>query len=242
MVAQEYRVGELARKAGVTVRTLHHWEDVGLLAPARRSHSGHRLYSGDIIARVQSIRSLKAMGMGLEEIRRALEGDGPDLAQILQTHRARIQEQIRVLTALDGKLQRVLEARDREGRVRDSDLLQVMEAMTVVERYFSPDQLEALAARKAALGPEAIRDAEREWPVLIARVRAEMEKGTNPESPEVQALAGRWRELVQAFSGGDKAIEASLGTMFREEPDMAEEQGLTPELFHYVRRAWEAGK
>ena len=241
MVAQEYRVGELARKAGVTVRTLHHWEDVGLLAPTRRSRSGHRLYAGDIIARVQSIRSLKAMGMGLEEIRRALEGDGPGLAQILQTHRIQVQEQIQMLTALDRKLQRVLEVRDREGRVRDSDLLQVMEAMTVVERYFSPDQLQALAVRKAALGPEAIRDAEREWPTLIARVQAEMEKGTNPASPEVQALARRWRELVRAFSGGDRTIETSLGTMFREEPGMAEKQGLSPDLLRYVQRAWEAG-
>ena len=75
---------------------------------------------------------------------------------------------------------------------------------------------------------------------FIPVLKEEMEKGTDPTSPEVLELAGRWKELVEAFTGGDKGIERSLGTMFREEPDMARQQGFDPALFGYIGAAMNA--
>ena len=70
------------------------------------------------------------------------------------------------------------------------------------EKYYTPEQLQQLEQCRLALGEEGMRAAETEWPELIARVRAEMEKGTDPADETVQALARRWRELVEAFTGG----------------------------------------
>ncbi len=110
----------------------------------------------------------------------------------------------------------------------------------MIEKHFSPEQLEALKKREAALGPEAIRGAQEEWPRLIAAVREAMEKGTDPASDQVQALAKRWKGLIQAFSGGDSTIEASLSGMYKAEPDKAAQQGLDPELFRYIGAAMKA--
>ena len=80
-----------------------------------------------------------------------------------------------------------------------------------------------------------------EWPRLIARVREEMEKGTDPASPEIQELAGRWQALIQSFSGGDKGVEASVGRMYQAEPEMAAQQGLDQGIFEYLGKAFKAG-
>jgi hypothetical protein len=116
-----------------------------------------------------------------------------------------------------------------------------MEAMTMFEKYYTPEQLEALAARKETLGEEAMREAQAEWPRLITRVREEMEKGTDPGAPDVQKLAARWQSLIQAFSGGDEGIEASLGKMYRSEPEMASQHGLDQGIFNYLAEAFKAG-
>ena len=70
------KVGALARRAGLTVRTLHHYEEIGLLVPARRTGSGHRLYGMPEVRRLHQITSLKQMGLSLDEIRASLDGGG----------------------------------------------------------------------------------------------------------------------------------------------------------------------
>ncbi len=62
------KVGELAKRTGLTVRTLHHYDEIGLLSPSRRTSSRHRLYEAPEIARLQQIRSLQQLGFSLDEI------------------------------------------------------------------------------------------------------------------------------------------------------------------------------
>ena len=63
------KVGELAKRTGVSVRTLHYYDEIGLLSPSHRSEAGYRLYSAEDIARLQQIKSLRQLGFRLEEIR-----------------------------------------------------------------------------------------------------------------------------------------------------------------------------
>jgi MerR family transcriptional regulator, thiopeptide resistance regulator len=74
---------------------------------------------------------------------------------------------------------------------------------------------------------------------LIAKVRAEMEKGTPPDSPEVRQLARRWKELVEMFTGGDQGIAETLKRRYTEEPGYAAQFGMSRELLEYVGKAME---
>ncbi|HEV2129667.1 MAG TPA: TipAS antibiotic-recognition domain-containing protein, partial [Longimicrobiaceae bacterium] len=76
------------------------------------------------------------------------------------------------------------------------------------------EQLQELDERRRAIGEERIREVEAEWPLLIAGVRAEMEKGTDPSSERVQELARRWMALVQEFTGGDRQIDHSVNRLY----------------------------
>lgn len=108
----------------------------------------------------------------------------------------------------------------------------------MIENYYTPEQLDALEARRKALGDDRIRQAEAEWAELIAAVRTEMEKDTDPASEPVQRLARRWQELVQAFTGGDPGIARSLTTMYEQEgPAKASHGMLDPAVFEYAGRA-----
>jgi DNA-binding transcriptional MerR regulator len=71
-----WQVGRLAAATGVTVRALHHYEDVGLLVPSGRTEAGHRLYADADVRRLYRIMALREFGMSLAEIRAALDG-GP---------------------------------------------------------------------------------------------------------------------------------------------------------------------
>ena len=70
-------VSQVARRTGVTVRTLHHYETLGLLRPAARSGAGYRLYGEAELRRLQHIVSLKALGLSLDAIRTSLDADTP---------------------------------------------------------------------------------------------------------------------------------------------------------------------
>lgn len=249
------RVGELAERAGLTVRTLHHYDQIGLLTPAARSASGYRLYNADDVERLTRILLLKHLGLPLDEIRALLDGgrdDGGDrslsLGRTLALQVERLREtiacQTRLLHRLETLSTRIDSAAEGDGsgapaarRPSLDDLTETLELLTAIEPHFTPEQLATLARRREVVGEEAIREAEAEWPELIAAVRAAMERGDDPASAPVQRLAARWRELVEQFTGGDPGLTASVRSVYHNEPAVAHKTGLDPEILDYVARA-----
>jgi len=70
-----WKIGELARATGLTVRTLHHYDEIGLLRPSERTQAGYRLYGDDDVRRLYEIRALRDLGLPLQDIPVALDGD-----------------------------------------------------------------------------------------------------------------------------------------------------------------------
>lgn len=232
-----WKVGELARRSGISVRTLHHWDEIGLLVPAERGAGGHRLYTGRDVARLERILALRSLGLALDEI--AAELAKPAFsARVLLAERI---ERVRAAVAREERLVERLERLDaRLAATRDAsmeDLLETIEVLDMFEKYYTPEQLERLKRRAEELGPATMQAVQAEWPELIAAVRGEMERGTDPADARVQALAKRWDELVRMFTGGEPDIERSLARLCRGEPSVAERNGLDTSLAGYVERA-----
>ena len=237
-----WKVGELAKQTGLTVRALHHYDEIGLLSPSRRSAAGYRLYDGDDIARLLQILSLRQLGFSLEEIGACLAKPEFSLPRVLELHVSRLREGIELQRRLCSRLETVA------GRLRSSevvsveDFLETMEAMNMFEKYYTQEQLQQLEERRKMLGEDRIREVEQEWPRLIAEVRAEMEKGTDPASETMQRLSKRWMELVQMFTGGDPGIAESLKKLYQGEPSAQQRSGLDPEVMGYVQQAVAASR
>jgi len=227
-----WKIGELAGATGLTVRTLHHYDEIGLLVPSERTQAGHRLYGGDDVRRLYEIRALRDLGLPLQEIPAALEGD---TRATLEDHLRRVEQDVERGRRLQSLLQGIL---DRVDHASGLDYMEAIQAMTMLEKYYTPEQLEQLEARRKELGEEAERQYQRDWDELIATAQVHYEKGTDPSDPEMQQVARKWRELIELFTGGDDALLGSLKTMFQEEgPERASQGQIDAGLMEYVGRA-----
>lgn len=247
MEVTAWKVGELARRTGLSVRTLHHYDEIGLLSPSRRSGSGYRLYASEDVERLQRIKSLRQLGFGLGEIREVLESAGLSPEEILRAHMARLEEEIESRQKLHGRLRRISYRLEEAEEISAEELLETikeMEAMENVEKYYTQEQLDYLAKRREEVGEERIKEVEAEWPRLMAEVRAEMEKGTPPEDPKARELARRWMGLVEEFTGGDPGIERTLnnlsGDRRKNQGDEDSETRKRREMFDYISKAMAA--
>jgi len=154
---QPLAVGDLARVTGLTVRTLHHYDRLGLLSPGRDA-AGRRRYGPAETRRLHQIIALRGFGLPLAEIARLLEGEGPDPLRLL--HRQLEQAEERIAAAQ--RLRRSLLAAIRgltslEGEVTARQFVELIERMITVDRKLTHEQLEQMIEQRqrmtAALTP-----------------------------------------------------------------------------------------
>jgi MerR family transcriptional regulator, thiopeptide resistance regulator len=219
MKVEALKVGELAKRTGLTVRTLHHYDDIGLLKPSLHTGSGHRLYTLRDLARLQQIVSLRQLGFSLDEVREWLERPDFSPIDVIGMHAARLREQVLLQQRLCERLEAIAAHLRAAGDVSADDFLKTIEGMTMIESYYTPEQMESLKKRRDHVGDDRIQQVQKEWPELIAQVRAEMQKGTAPTAPAVLELARRWIGLINEFTGGDQGIERSVGRLWKEQGD-----------------------
>ncbi|HMF16817.1 MAG TPA: MerR family transcriptional regulator [Gemmataceae bacterium] len=240
------KVGELARRTGLTIRTLHHYDDIGLLKPSLHTEAGHRLYTADDVARLQQILSLRQLGFGLEDIKACL--DEPDFSplEVIRLHVARLREQIDLQEKLCARLEALSACFQPAGEVSAEAFLQTIEVMTMIHNYYTPEQMETFRKRREALGPaadEIAKKGQEDWATLIADYKAAMEAGTDPADPKLRELEQRRQALVNAFTGGDAGIEQSLTRLWKEQGNnLCAQFGYDPKVMEYLGKVAEAHK
>lgn len=228
------RAGELAQRAGLSVRTLHHYEDKGLLKPLRRTPSGHRLYGDESLAQLHKVLALKQLGMSLEEIRDWLSNGRFSVLDAVRMQKKRVAGQMQMLKTVERRLNTIEKRMADADQISVDDVLEALEAMQMFEKYYSEEQLKQLEERRVQLGDDKIKEVENEWPQLIAKVRDAQARGVDPQSEEARALAKRWKELIEMFTGGDAGIYKSLSNMYQNEPSVSQRNGLDAGLMDYV--------
>jgi len=232
------KVGDLAKQTGVSVRTLHYYDEIGLLSPSHRTEAGYRLYSREDIIRLQQIVSLRQIGFSLEEIREGLEQRNFSFDHIIQLHTARLREQIELSQKLLNRLEAIAQAVSSMQPVSVEAVIQTIEVMNMLEQYYTPEQLESLKQRQELVGEERINQVQAEWQALFEQARVEMSKGTDPASEPVKALARRSIELIQEFTGGDPGIEQSLNQMWQQEqPEVVSRGMVDTAVMEYLAKA-----
>src|SRR5688500_4617742 len=212
-----WKVGELAKRTGLTVRTLHHYDQIGLLSPSHRTAAGQRLCVENDGARLQQVTSLRSLGLPLEEIRDVLNDRRMSPLQVVQLHADRLREQVKTQLRLVERLDALAAGLREAETVSADELIQTIEEITMFEKYYTPEQMDYLKERREQVGEARIKEVEGEWPRLMDEVRAEMEAGTDPCDPRVQDLARRWKGLIAEFTGGNEGIRQSLGNLYQNE-------------------------
>ncbi|KVW39415.1 MerR family transcriptional regulator [Burkholderia ubonensis] len=227
----QLKVGELAKRSGLTVRTLHHYHAIGLLTPSARADNGYRLYDRDDIARLHQIQALRRFGLSLAEIGDYLNQPGAPLVDLVAKQITLLDRQIEQSAQLRERLVR-LHAQLAEGTEPElADWLTTLELMTVYDKYFSEEEL----ARMPMYLKSQTGDAE--WIALVADVRALYDAGVPPEDERVRALADRWMTLLVRDTNNDPRLLAKLNLMHEREPSLQAQIGISTALRDYVLRA-----
>jgi DNA-binding transcriptional MerR regulator len=235
------QIGAVAKATGLTVRTLHHYDAIGLLRPSERSESGYRLYGDADMRRLYRIVAMRGMGFPLATIRAALDHEDEDPRPAVRHHLAQVREQLRLAGRLRDQLTGVLDALDSAEEPSGDLFMEIIEVMTKMERYYTPEQLEGIEQRRLALGEDGMRKAQQDWADLIAEVEAERAAGTDPADPRLKPLVDRWNALVEAFTGGDAGTRAALQRMYDEnDPQEVSRGAMQGETMAYARRAMQA--
>jgi DNA-binding transcriptional MerR regulator len=243
-----YRAQQFADLAGVTVRTLHHYDRLGLLRPRRRTEAGYRLYEDRDLERLEQIVALKFLGLPLAQIRTLLQ-NGAETGSVtaaLALQRRLLLEKRRML---DRAIQAIAEAQSQRGATPAlRKIIEVMEMETKndwMEKYHTEESKARVEARKHLWSPELQERVSRQWNELIADVEGAL--GEDPAGDRAQALAARWNALVGEFTGGDSAIAGSVGRMWQDRanwPEDAHQRGpvIKPEVWGFISKANAAKK
>lgn len=209
-----WRVGDLARAAGLSVRALHHWEQIGLLRPTDRSTGGHRLYRQADVERIYQVCALRDLGLPLAQIADAI--DGADLASVVRQHLDYIEGEVARLDKLQHRLRRL--ATDLDEDPSPDHAMSLIEALNLMDRYFTSDQLLQMDRRRAGRGRRRKREVEAAWAEIAVTLRTMRDADNDPGSPQVQSVAERARALIDTFTGGDTSMYVALRHLGAQQP------------------------
>lgn len=201
------KVGELARRSGVTVRTLHHYDSIGLLRPSGRSEGGYRLYNRADVARLHGIQVLRGIGLSLEQIADTLSRQGDGLALTVARQLSALERQIEQATRLRDRL-RMVQAKYQEdgGEPELGDWLDTLQLMNACDAYFSPSEVRQIFGSFHLVEADLRR--------LAEEIGALMAAEAPPQDPRVQACAHRWVNLMYGWMQGDLDLMERWGKMY----------------------------
>lgn len=224
-MSRTYQPHEFAKRAGVTIRALHHYDRLGLLKPSGRTAAGYRLYTDRDLVRLEQIVALKFIGFPLSQIQELLNRKDLDVLSALR-------EQRRIIAHKREHLDRAIRAIERaeqtlaEGEQTDWEpfrkIIEVIQMQTRkdwMKKYYTEEQLEKLRKRWS---PEIQAESERGWSELARDVEAAIVQGATPESETGRNLAERRQKLLDLFTDGDPGIEASLQRVYADEANWPE--------------------
>jgi DNA-binding transcriptional MerR regulator len=221
---KSYTVSQLAKMAGVSVRMLHHYDALGLLAPSARTAAGYRLYQAQDLLRLQQILFFKELDLPLDQIRAILDDPAFDQVQALKTHR-------RMLEQRTERLARLLRTIDKTLLKLTGDTME----MTDAELYegFTPEQVERYEREVAErYDPALVQESKRrlrklskaQWQAVkqesddVTRAIAALADRA-PDDPEVQKLIARHHAWIENFYPASAEVYRGLGQLYTSHPE-----------------------
>ena len=240
-----YTVRQLANLAGVTPRTLHHYDAIGLLRPSAVGDNGYRYYDDAAALRLQQILFYREMGMELSAIRAVLDAPEFATAAALERHRA-------ALSARVGRLQHLIHTIDRTLLHLKGEI-----AMTTQDLFAGFDEeTQARYEKQAAerYDPKVVAESSRRWQRYTAADKARIQReggqiyrdmvalmDRDPADADVQAVVARWHDNLRTFYEPTPDILRGLGQAYAQEPQFsAFFAALHPDLPAFLSQAIDA--
>jgi DNA-binding transcriptional MerR regulator len=237
-----FTVKQLSKLAGVTPRTLHHYDAIGLLKPTRVGDNGYRYYGEESLLQLQQILFYRELGIPLEDIKKIMGRRDFDVLGALQSHKDALRKQVtrlnRLIDTVDNTINHL------KGNTTMSD-------KAYFEGFSEAEQEKYAAEAEQLYDAESVRESNRKWKAyskekkeailaegkaIYSDMIAAMPKGAN--SPDVQAIVERWRRHMDYFWTPNLDQLLALANGYSEDPRFkANFDKLDPQLAEFFREA-----
>ena len=222
-----YTVSKLAKLAGVSVRTLHHYDETGLLKPSFRSDSGYRQYQRKDLLRLQQILFYRELDFSLSVIKDILDDPDYDEVRALVNHRHNLEQRIERLSNLLNTLDKtILHYKEDTMALTDEELYegftkeQIERYNKEVDEMYGPGTVEATRERIGKLTKKQWQGVKEEGEAINVEMAGLMD--LSPESPEVQNLVKRHHAWIENFWTPNAESYKGLGKGYTENPEFRE--------------------
>ncbi|MEV8375669.1 MerR family transcriptional regulator [Kribbella sp. NPDC056861] len=226
---EDLTVGRTADLVGVSVRTLHHWDAIGLVRPSGRTRSDYRVYSAADVARLHQVLVYRELGFPLAEIGKLLDDPAVDAPSHLRRQRAELTERINHLQAMVSSVDRMLKATTSGIQLSPAEQIEIFGTSWRPEwideaesRWGDTTAWAQYAERTSALAPADWSNIAAKTTALEADLTAAMSAGLTPGSPNANALAERHRTLLTTYFDCTHSMHACIARSYTDDPRYAE--------------------
>lgn len=245
-VDESLSVGQLAALAGVTVRTLHHYGDLGLLEP-ERGPNGYRIYTRQSVERLTRILYYRDLGFGLDDIAALVDGDQP-AADHLQRQHDLLTERLVRIQAMVAAIEREMEAHVSGTNLTAAELLEIFGEDfdpawqdEAEQRWGDTEAWKQSQQRTASFTTEDWKQVKEDTDAFNAKIAAAFRQGIQPGSDEANALAEEHRRQMNVFYDTDHEMQALVASLYDTDPRFqATYDDIEPGLGTWLRSAIEA--
>jgi DNA-binding transcriptional MerR regulator len=227
------KIGELAKRTGVTIRALRHYDEIGLLSPSTRSEGGFRLYSLEDVGKLYRIQALCRLNLPLAEVQKILTAGNATFPDIMEKQIAFLDHQISHAVALRDHLAELQSRLHQSAAVTMDDWVGALAQMSAVSKYFDDDERRTLAAQRASV--YETRDTEKAG--LTMALQKLMAQGVKADTDEAQELAYSWIQLLMAEVGGDEGLLMKYYAMQWNEDSLQLISGIDQDGMTYISHA-----
>jgi DNA-binding transcriptional MerR regulator len=237
-----FTVKQLADLSGVTPRTLHYYDQIGLLSPARDPHNGYRIYQRPALLRLQQILFLRELGFSLEDIQAILDQPGFDLLPALEQHILALTERRERLDRLLDTVERTISHLKGNIEMDDKEFFQGFseekqkEYEEVIHQRYGEEQLSQSQKRWGSYSEEKKRQVLEEGGENYLHLVEAMPAG--PSSPQAQEGIARWHQHLRYFYEPTPEVLLGLADTYNEDPEFAAFfRRIHPDLASFMRQA-----
>ncbi len=219
---KQYSIKQMAQAANISIRTLHYYDQIGLLKPHRQHHNNYRCYPGEALLRLQQIRFYKELGFELFRIRDILDKPGFDYQEALIAHREALMHKVEQTKQLVRTIDLTLAKLKGDANMSENE-------------YFVgfSDEQQAAYEKEAAerWDPVVVKESNRRWKSLSKQEQKELMKdgervtlairdlmSEDPGSEKVQSLVGEWKKHIDFFYDCTPEILLALGQNYMNDP------------------------
>lgn len=241
-----YSVGQVAAFAGVTVRTLHHYDEIGLLLPGERNHAGHRRYGDDDLDRLQQILFYRELGFPLEDVAALLDDPRADPQEHLRRQHDLLTERIGKLRKMAAAVEHAMEARRMNVRLTPEEKFEVFgdfdpdeHTAEVEERWGHTDAYKESQRRTAAYTKGDWKRLTTEFDAIHHKMADLLAQGVPTDSEAAMDVAEEHRRFIGgAYYDCSHEMHNCLGEMYvADERFTATYEAIRPGLAVYMRDA-----